>query len=95
MYGNGARRNSAQGAYQGTVPENQQAMGAPWMSRDGLSQAIPPVPGGCTEVGRWAPDCVDAACQSALAIPPAYTQYLGELLTLRQATNALSAMAVP
>lgn len=42
VYGHGARRSSAVGAYQGTVAENAAALATPWMSRDGLSQAVPP-----------------------------------------------------
>ena len=42
VYGHGARRWSPTGAYQGNVAEAKQALGIPWMSRDGLSQSIPP-----------------------------------------------------
>jgi DNA (cytosine-5)-methyltransferase 1 len=45
VYGGGRRPGAGVrygGAYQGTVGEGREALGAPWMTQAGLSQAIPP-----------------------------------------------------
>lgn len=44
VYGNGGgcASNMGRGQYQASAAEAREAIGAPWMSRDGVSQSIPP-----------------------------------------------------
>lgn len=44
VYGNGGgvASNMGRGQYQASADEAREAIGAPWMSRDGVSQSIPP-----------------------------------------------------